>query len=69
MFDINQAGPLLHYIFDNPAQTMNKTFNVVGDKLRVDEIAQIFTKVLKPNEFKDMKVNYTCGYYDDLLIR
>ncbi|XP_041481728.1 nmrA-like family domain-containing protein 1 [Lytechinus variegatus] len=56
MFDVNQAGPLLHYIFDNPAQTMNKTFNVVGDKLRVDEIAQIFAKVLKPNEFKDMKM-------------
>ncbi|XP_072177121.1 nmrA-like family domain-containing protein 1 [Diadema setosum] len=56
MFDITQAGAALAYIFNNPAQTMNKTFAIVGDKLRVDEIAQIFTKHLKPNEFKDTKM-------------
>ena len=67
MFDVNQAGAILHYIFNNPSKTMNKTFAIVGDKLRVDEIAHMMTKILKPNEFKDMKVKFLFEIFNMLI--
>ncbi len=53
LMDVNDIGECVKTIIKNPNEYKNKIIGVAGDKLNIDEIAQVLNKNLEPLQFSN----------------
>ncbi|XP_072015907.1 nmrA-like family domain-containing protein 1 [Amphiura filiformis] len=59
MLDMGDLGKAVHYIFNHQDECMNKTFNLVGDKRTIKEMADILSTELRPYAFEDARMIFS----------
>ncbi|XP_074654575.1 nmrA-like family domain-containing protein 1 [Tubulanus polymorphus] len=58
IISVNDVGAIVHSVFLDPQQFINKTIHPSGDKKKVREIADILSKHLRPKLITDGQMTY-----------
>ena len=57
MINADDVGGVVLSLFQHGGETINKTYNLSGEKLTVREVAALMCDYLAPRVFKDLQVN------------